>query len=78
VEEVRIVSGPDVVARLRCRQLRTGALCREAADEIERLRAEVNRLQRIVMDSTDAASDAADCEELCLVLCAGPCEGRQP
>jgi len=48
------------------------SLYTEAADEIERLRAELRRFQRIVIDSSEGT---ADCEDLCMVLCAGPCQG---
>lgn len=45
---------------------------RAACDEIHRLRDELRRIQRVVMD----AELLTDCEDLCLVLCAGPCQGE--
>ena len=40
--------------------------------EVDRLRVEVRRLQRALID----ADVLTHCEDLCMVLCAGPCEGE--
>jgi hypothetical protein len=45
----------------------------EAADEIAKLRTELRRMQRLYMEAVEGDTD---CEELCQVLCAGPCRGE--
>jgi hypothetical protein len=44
----------------------------DALAEVRRLRTELRRFQRIVIDASEGT---ADCEDLCMVLCAGPCQG---
>jgi len=56
--------------RLKRQRWRKRALAAEA--EVERLRAELRRFQRIIIDASEVD---ADCEDLCGVLCAGPCHG---
>jgi hypothetical protein len=41
-------------------------------DAVERLSAEVRRLQRVLIDS----EVLIHCEDLCMVRCAGPCQGE--
>lgn len=57
------------------RRRRTGPLdttVSRLTAERDALRAELRRLQRIIIDS----SETTDCEDLCMVLCAGPCQGE--